>query len=120
MDNTMSHNAKNCPNCLTANDISADFCSECGHPIGNLVNLDPVSQIQSQGHLFREAANKPRSPIILIGLWIYFGITFVGVTLVLFVSHNDFPFLVNMLFIGIALLSCSILYKATKNYFIRK
>jgi len=118
--NNKLEKTKNCPSCLAANSISADFCLKCGHPIGNFVNLDPVGQIQSQGHLFREAANKPRSPIILIGLWIYFGITALGVTLVLFFSHHEFHFLTNILFIGIVVLGCSILYKATKNYLNKK
>jgi len=120
MDNTISNETKSCPSCLTVNSISADFCSKCDLPIGNYVNLDPVGQIRSQGHLFRKAANKPRSPIILIGLWIYFGITILGMSLVLFFSHQEFHFLLNIFFIGIVIVSCSILYKTTRNYLNRK
>jgi len=116
LDSTISNNTKSCPSCLTANDISADFCSKCGHPIGSFVNLDPLNQVQSQGHLFREATNNPRSSIILIGLWIYFGITAFGISLVLFYSDEELPLLANILFIGLGFLSCAILYKATKNY----
>ncbi len=96
MDNTTSYNTKSCPNCLTVNDNTVDFCSECGHPIGSMVNLDPVGQIKSQGHLFREATNKPRSLFIIIGLWIYFGLTIVGMTLVIFFSDMDFHFLTDI------------------------
>ena len=120
MENTISNNAKSCPSCLTANNTSADFCSECGHPIGNFVNLDPVDQIQSQGYLFREATNNPRSLIIIVGLWLYFGIAIVGVSLFLFFSNQDLPFFLNFFLIGIALLGGFILHKATKNYLNRK
>ena len=115
-----SNNKKTCPNCLAANGISADFCSECGYPIGDFVNIDPLGQIQSQGHLFRKAADKPRSLIIVLGLWTYFGTTAIGIAVIIFFSNEEFPFLANAFFIGTGLLSCAILYKATKNYLFRR
>ncbi len=117
MENTISNQNKSCPSCLTGNSISATFCSKCGLPIGVYVNLDPVSQIKSQGHLFREATNKPRSLIILLGLWIYFGLTIFEMSLVILFSDLDFHFLTDVLFVGIVVVSCLILHKATKNYF---
>ncbi|MGV7224742.1 MAG: hypothetical protein ACQ9MH_24890 [Nitrospinales bacterium] len=120
MDNTISNQTKSCPSCLTVNGTSVAFCSKCGLPIGDYVNLDPVGQIKSQGHLFREATNRPRSLIILIGLWIYFGLTIVGMSLVIFFSNTDFHFLTDLFFIGILVVSCLILIKATKNYFNKK
>ena len=120
MEDSILNNAKSCPSCLTENNTSADFCSECGHPIGNFVNLDPVDQIQSQGHLFMEATNNPRSLIIIVGLWLYFGIAIIGVSLFLFFSNQDLPFMLNLFLIGIAILGGLILHKATKNYLNRK
>ena len=120
MENSTPNNTIGCPSCLKTNNTSAEFCSKCGNPIGNFVNLDPVDQIQSQGHLFSEATNNPRSIIIIVGLWLYFGIAIVGVSLFLFFSNQDLPFMLNLFLIGIAVLGGIILHKATKNYLNRK
>ena len=116
----MSSGSKNCPNCFADNDGLSNFCPKCGHPIGNFVNIDPIGQINSQGQLFSTAVNRPRSRIILIGLWVYFGIAITGVSLVLIYSDYEFPIVVKLFFLGVVLLSGLILYKATKNFIERK
>jgi len=74
-----------CPGCMAENPAHNHFCEACGKPISWYAAIDPMGQIYSTGHMYREAIRKPTKPIILIGMWAIF---FPTLLLFMFVFMN--------------------------------
>ena len=117
-----SENVENvlCTSCMAENVPTNDFCKECGCPIGQFVNLDPLKRIYSMGWVYRRSASGPISRIVLVGIWLIFGTSLGGSVIMLAALKNfdgisDGPGLwYNIL---LTLLSAAILYRVTRNYF---
>jgi hypothetical protein len=109
-----------CVSCLTENSQAQPFCRKCGAPISTTATLDPINQIQAQGHLFRTALRGRPRFIVLLGIWMMFFpvlLVSVSVAIHLITSHDrrsDFVFFWAVA--GLAYVSLVILYRITKNY----
>jgi hypothetical protein len=101
-----------CPKCLAETEPHIDFCQKCGVPLGDYANYDPLKRIQSTGWLYRHSVSGPSSAIILCGIWLIFGPTF----LLALVYIKLLGLAALFLAIPFMLISSIILYRATKNY----
>lgn len=61
-----------CPHCLCAQTEDADFCPECGTPVGQYTNWLPFPQLFSIGHVLRIGTfgTFKRSPVTILGFWL--------------------------------------------------
>ena len=119
--NDESENVENvlCTSCMAENVPTNDFCKECGCPIGQFVNLDPLKRIYSMGWVYRRSASGPIPTIVLVGIWLIFGPSLAFS--VFMIANMEFldgvsdgqGLLYNLLF---ELLSAAILYRVTRNY----
>jgi len=63
-----------CPNCLAVNEPLAHFCRKCGTPMTSHAEIDPLGRIYAMGDTWWKATRRPSSPIILVGMWLIFGV----------------------------------------------
>lgn len=107
-DNSPCEDILICPNCFSEHDTPVDFCKECGRPLGNFVNYDPIKRIWSQGWMYRKSLSEPSSPIIFYGIWILFGTSIIlNIAFLPMMPVFAIPFIIVLAFA---------LYKITKNY----
>jgi hypothetical protein len=61
-----------CHRCLVPNEPLADFCENCGAPVGKYTNYLPFPQVFSIGHTLRVGADGEykRSPITVLGYFL--------------------------------------------------
>ena len=116
-----------CPDCLAVNEPLAHFCSKCGTPMTSHAEIDPLGRIYAMGDTWWKATRRPSSPIILVGMWLIFGVPvfmlLIFLPVVLFdeygISTGEGPLgallgmLVILALIGV---NAAVLIKATKNY----
>lgn len=77
-----------CTSCLAPNDARANFCSKCGAPLTAYAAIGPFESLLAQGYAVRQAAERPRRPIVLLGIWLVFGpVALVGALMLL----NPYP-----------------------------
>jgi len=103
-----------------------DFCHECGRPITAMAAMDPFKQVFAQGHIYREAASRPRSLFVVLGMWLIFGPAVLGMSLVLQPSNLSRTlfgtgssvqgYLELVLSLGLVVLYAVLLYRVTANY----
>ena len=105
-----------CVGCLFPNDPEAHFCAECGAPLSSYAATGPFERIFAEGHVYRQAAERPRSLIVVLGIWIIFGpLALTGVVLVAVGRGSGSAFFL----VGALLLVFSfvMIAKTTRNYF---
>lgn len=105
-----------CVSCLAPNEPAAHFCAKCGAPLTPYASTGPFESLLSEGAVYRQAAEKPRSFIVVLGVWLIFGaIAATGFALVGMGRDSGFVFQI----IGAFMLAVSIvmIVKTTKNYF---
>ena len=78
---------KLCPGCLAPNDPSANFCVKCGAPLTPYAAIGPFESIQAQGYIYRRAAEQPARLIVVIGIWVIFGMMFLATLAYTIASH---------------------------------
>lgn len=105
-----------CVRCLAPNALSANFCVQCSAPLTAYASTGPFEHILAEGAVYREAARQPKKLIVVIGVWLIFGMLFFGGT-ILASSTFDLP----GRFLGVLLLliSLSMIWQTTRNYFSR-
>ncbi len=109
-----------CMQCLTDNQPGSPFCQSCGAPLNSYAATGPFESLFAEGHVYRRAAEQPRLLIVVLGMWLIFGITALGgitITVISWEMDNLFGVLT-----GIGLLAVSLLLvgKTTKNYLQRQ
>jgi hypothetical protein len=62
-----------CISCMTPNDPMRNFCEKCGAPLQSLGAMGPFEGIWGEGFVYRQATEKPRSLVIVLGVWLIFG-----------------------------------------------
>ena len=62
-----------CVSCAAPNATTAEFCAQCGAPIGMFVTTDPLKHIYAQGWAYRQAVSGRRGPWVVLGMWLIFG-----------------------------------------------
>lgn len=116
-----------CPGCLTANTDSAEFCAQCGMPIGHISTIDPIQRITAQGWLYRRALHARPRPIVLAGMWLIFAPMVLGQGLFLrdlpHLSQRGYPqgpllltVISVLLCVAFTVLYGTILYRMTEHY----
>jgi hypothetical protein len=110
-----SNDRELCVTCVFPNEPGRNFCARCGAPITSYAATGPFESIFAEGHLYRQAAENPRRFIVVLGIWMIFGMTAVWGTTLLF--ESNWP---NIL-IGFFLLAISIaiISRSTRNYLTR-
>lgn len=61
-----------CTSCGSPNEPSADFCVKCGAPVSWYSKMGPFESIAARGFIWREAAERPRRLIVVLGMWLIF------------------------------------------------
>lgn len=104
-----------CISCATPNDPVANFCQHCGAPMTSYASTGPFESLFSEGRAYREAADHPRSPVVLLGVWLLFGVMFLGGLLLTTPAvKGDFLLAIpGALLMGVSLM---MLVKTTRNY----
>ena len=120
-----------CPDCLAVNEPLAHFCGKCGTPMTAHAEIDPLGRIYAMGDTWWKATRRPSSPIILVGMWLIFGVPALGLLtllpVVLFTAYGitigevTLGGILGMLLI-LALIGvyAAVLIKTTKNYLRRR
>jgi hypothetical protein len=107
-----------CISCMTPHDPSANFCSRCGAPIASLAAMGPFEHIFAEGFIYRQAAERPRSFVVVLGVWVLFGMLAVGGATMLFRGHDEG---IAFVIIGLFWLALSIgmIWRTTRSYLAR-
>ena len=101
-----------CLNCLFPNEAASHFCVECGAPLTSYAATGPFEHLFAEGHAYRQAAERPRKVIVVLGIWLVFGM--MGVAGATLLSHPlGFEFVGGAFFL---LVSSAIIWKTTCNY----
>ncbi len=67
-----------CLGCLAPNHTTANFCAKCGAPMTSYAASGPFELLFAEGHVFRQAAEKPKNLVVVLGVWLIFG--FLGIS----------------------------------------
>jgi hypothetical protein len=89
---------------------------KCGAPLSSYAATGPFERLFAEGHVYRQAAERPRSLIVVFGIWIIFGpLALTGAVLVATGRGSGFALVV----VGALVLVVSIVMiaKTTCNYF---
>jgi len=115
---------KICSNCMTENEEYSHLCRQCLAPLSSHAAIDPVLSIAARADTFGKAANAPRKPIVLLGMWMIFGpVGFMflgGFATIIWSLVTDPTFGAFMALLPVSLflyISGALLYKTTANYF---
>src|SRR5580692_10018353 len=101
-----------CTSCGAPNPPSADFCVKCGAPISWYSKMGPFESIAARGFIWREAAERPRRLIVVVGMWLIF-LPMAGTGLVFMQFGGTLWFLSGC---GIILIPLAIIARTTWNY----
>lgn len=107
-----------CLSCVFPNEPSAHFCSKCGAPLSSYAATGPFEQLFAEGHIYRQAAERPRRLIVVLGIWLIFGmmgLTGFGVAL----AGRDMGFGFRALGGLMMAVSVVLVWKTTRNYLTR-
>jgi hypothetical protein len=105
-----------CVSCLFPNEIDVHFCSKCGAPMTSYAATGPFEHVFAEGHVYRQAAERPRSLFVVLGVWFIFGMMAVASAVMLFFgAEAGFQYLIGGVFF--LLISLAIIWKTTRNYF---
>lgn len=79
----------------------------------------PFESVLAEGHVYRQAAEKPRSLIVVVGIWLVFGMTALAGAVMLVIGRAGD---IEALIAGAFFLPVSVLmiWKTTRNYLARK
>ena len=104
-----------CTSCMAPNEPSAHFCAKCGAPMSPYAATGPFESVFAEGHVYRQAAEKPRSLIVVLGIWLVFGMIAVGGAMMLFLGREDG---IEYVIMGAFLLPVALvmIWKTTRNY----
>ncbi len=123
-----------CPSCLAPIRPDDDFCPNCDTPLTVHATTDPISNIRAGGFAYASAANRPRSRIVVIGVWLIFGNLFLlnlrlvyfslSATLAMLIPIQGvstdlgfFPvFFIFLLAIAVETVFVAVIVKVTRNY----
>jgi hypothetical protein len=107
-----------CVSCMAPNEPAAHFCEKCGAPLTSYASTGPFEQLLAEGAVYRQAAERPRSLIVVLGVWLIFGTMASGGVLLL-VTSRDSSFMSAMVGGGMLAVSVAMIWKTTRNYLAR-
>jgi len=109
-----------CRICLEPNEPGATFCKDCGAPLSSYAATGPFESIFTEGHVYRQAAQRPEKLIVLLGMWLIFGFVDVVGFFVFALNSGKYEYesawfrLFGLMIAGIA---SAILWRTTRNFF---
>ncbi len=108
-----------CVRCLAPNLPNDHFCKNCGAPLSSFASTGPFESVFAEGQVYRQAAEQPRSFIVVLGIWLIFGTAVLAGGFVFVWAWGEQDILDLVLTSGMILFSVVILAKTTRNYFSR-
>jgi hypothetical protein len=116
-----------CPHCMQANTEGADFCVKCGTPLTAHAEIDPMGRIFAQGDTFRKAVAGSPKLIVVVGMWLIFGMGLLELVLAIPLNPEsrgvpgakELVMLVMWwgILLATGIVSGLILFRTTRNYF---
>ena len=108
-----------CSVCLEANLPGKHFCQKCGAPLSSYATTAPLEQIYSLGWMYRRALSQPPRLIVVLGIWLILGPTFLWAALhIMWLGHGFWlNTIIAVFWTG---LSGVILCCVTKNYIVER
>lgn len=104
-----------CLSCLQPNAPASHFCSKCGAPMTSYAATGPFEHLFAEGFVYREAASRPRSLIVVLGVWLIFGsIALVGA--VFFVGSAQGEVGAGLLGVGTVAMALLMIYRTTRRF----
>lgn len=104
-----------CLGCLCPNDPAAHFCSDCGAPLSSYAATAPFERIFAEGHVYRKAVGEPRNLIVVLGIWLIFGLT--ASAGVIFLLNFGSTGIASVLFSGFLIaISVAMIWKSTRSF----
>jgi len=104
-----------CMNCVSPNEPAAHFCVRCGAPLSSYAATGPFESLFAEGHVYRQAAERPRKLIVVLGICLIFGtVALTGVFLLMFGRGRGLAYAAFGAFI--LAISVSIILKTVGNY----
>ena len=107
-----------CVSCMFPNEPSAHFCTKCGAPLSSYAATGPFEHLFAEGHVYRQAAERPRSLIVVLGIWLIFG-TMALASLVVVLIGRDMGIGYTAFGAFILAISVVLIWKTTRNYLAR-
>ena len=107
-----------CVSCIFPNEPAVHFCAKCGAPMSSYAATGPFESLFAEGHVYRQAAERPRSFVVVLGIWLIFGMmALVGVALLFIGREVGIQYVV----VGAFLLPISVvmIWKTTRSYLAR-
>jgi ABC-type glucose/galactose transport system permease subunit len=106
-----------CPSCMSENTPQEIFCSNCNMPIGQSATIDPVASAISEGLSISDAVREPGKLIIVIGMWIFYGVPIIAYLITIIGTLDISTFII----FGGLIVFCLILpILTTRNFIIKK
>ncbi|MBI5385205.1 MAG: hypothetical protein HZA90_11035 [Verrucomicrobia bacterium] len=104
-----------CVSCMFPNEPSAHFCAKCGAPLSSYAATGPFESLFAEGHVYRQAAERPRSLIVVLGVWLIFGMMALAGLVVAFMGRDMG---IGYTAFGALILAISVvlIWKTTRNY----
>jgi di/tricarboxylate transporter len=106
---------------MAPNEVSANFCANCRAPLSSYASTGPVEHLFAEGAVYRQAAERPRKFVVVLGVWLLFGMMLlVGLWRCIFGSSQDEPLvpriIVSLFGLAVVAVSGAMIWKTTRNY----
>jgi hypothetical protein len=110
-----------CISCMAPNDVSADFCSSCKAPLSSYASTGPFEHLFAEGAVYRQAAERPRKFVVVLGVWIIFGTLLLfgmGWCVVVWFQGRSIAegIIFSVFGVAMAAISSAMIWKTTRNY----
>jgi hypothetical protein len=119
-----------CISCLAPNKPSAHFCSKCGAPLSSYATIAPFEHLFAEGFIFRQATERPRNVITVLGVWLMFGTQALAIILFLIEFFrggivngrgvDSVDIIMIILGAGVLVFSLMMIWKTTRSYLTAK
>ena len=107
-----------CISCMFPNEPSAHFCAKCGAPLTSFASTGPFEHLFAEGHVYRQAAERPHKLIVVLGVWFIFGMMATA-GMVLVITGRDMGILYTAFGALMVVFSVALIWKTTRNYLAR-
>ncbi len=105
-----------CTSCAAPNEPERHFCLKCGAPLSSFSTIAPFEHLFAEGFIYREAVERPRRLMTVLGVWLLFGMMVLGTLAGLVLWGRPVTFLA----IPIVPISVIMIWKVTRSYMARK
>ena len=107
-----------CVSCMFPNEPAAHFCAKCGAPMTSYAATGPFESLLAEGHVYRQASERPRSFVVVLGIWIIFGSMALAGAALLFIGRDmGLQYVIaGAFFLPVSLV---MIWKTTRSYFTR-